>query len=181
MGQTTSRPAKKRVTTKKRKVTRKSAPKRNTTTKKRKTTKRTTKKKTTTKKRSQKGGQRCKKGYILRKAYTQVRNGKKIRVKASCIKDRGAPGKGPKEIVLTKGDPLHVYGYYNVKSLSADKRHKALLKGVKAEGYLPLIRGLTARSNLMFRTDPKASKIFKNDQVWLSKQYKKYKATRAKK
>ena len=41
------------------------------------------------------GSKKCGKGYIRRRAYTRKsRSGKRVRVTARCIKDRGLPGKG---------------------------------------------------------------------------------------
>ena len=56
-----------------------------------------------------KSSKKCKSGKILRKSYTTKKG---IKVKASCIKDRGKKGKGPKTLPKIKTDmSLGEYGY----------------------------------------------------------------------
>ena len=59
----------------------------------------------------------CKRGEILRKGYTRKAytradgtKVKEVRVKASCINDKGNKGKGPKLFTLRKGT-LSQHGY----------------------------------------------------------------------
>ena len=76
----------------------------------------------------------CPKGTIKRKAY---KTKKGTRVKASCVKDRGLPGKTPKSkkvLPKLKEGVLRKYGYHLNESF--DKRKKALLNAMKHEGDL---------------------------------------------
>ena len=112
-----------------------------------------------------------------RKAYTK-NNGTKVKkttVSAVCIKDLGKPGKGPNVIELKNEHELSEAGYHDVKNLSKNKRRKALEKVIKKHGAVYVIRSLIGRANLNIRTDPKAHKIFKEDQEWVSKKYAKTK------
>jgi len=84
------------------------------------------------------GGRKCPKGEILRKAYTR-KDG--TRVKASCVKDRGLPGKTPKSkkvLPKLKEGLLEKYGYKLSKSF--EKRKVALRKAMKNEGNVPVLR-----------------------------------------
>ena len=136
----------------------------------------------------------CPPGYIVRKGYTRTfrksiaaqgytvrRKGKlytvrpkkhSITVKAGCIKDRGLPGKGPREGEgigkLRKGD-LIKYGYQY--RLSDIMRERALKKAVKAYGALGVFRKLNAVAKLSERTAPDASKIFGRDRKWVQNNY----------
>ncbi len=74
-------------------------------------------------------------------------------------------------------------GYNDVKDLSVEKRRSALNKAVKEKGYVPTIRMLVARFNLLSRISPESHDIMKSDQEWLSKKYahlKKVKASNTK-
>jgi hypothetical protein len=132
----------------------------------------------------------CPTGYILRKGYTRKfrpsivtsgytvrRKGKlytvrpktnTIKVNAGCIKNRGLPGKGPREGEgigkLRKGDLIR-YGYQY--RLSDTLREKALKKAIKAYGPLTVYRKLNAVAKLSVRTAPDASKIFAKDREWI--------------
>ena len=132
----------------------------------------------------------CPKGYIMRKGYTRRfrpsvkatgftvrRKGKvftvrptanTITVPAACIKDRGLPGKGPKEGEgigkLRKGE-LIKYGYQY--RLSDSLRQAALNKAIKRFGALSVYRKLDAVAKLSLRTAPDASKIFTRDRDWV--------------
>jgi hypothetical protein len=115
----------------------------------------------------------CPKGYILRKAYSRKsytnKSGVRVvgsKVPATCIKDRGLPGKGKKLFVLRKGT-LGKHGYKT--SFSANVRRAALRKAVKAESYAAVIRKLNAVSILQRRTNPKVYKIFRSDLSWVQK------------
>lgn len=111
---------------------------------------------------------KCKKGEIRRKGYTR-KDG--VKVKSTCIKDRGLKGKGPKLFKLRKGT-LSRHGY-TLDKKAADRR-KALDKAVKAEGHLAVIRKLNALSILQKNTNPVNSRKFKYDQQWVSRKYIKY-------
>lgn len=136
----------------------------------------------------------CPKGYIMRRGYTRKfrpsvkatgftvrRKGtvytvrpkaNTIRVPAACIKDRGLPGKGPKEGEgigkLRKGE-LIKYGYQY--RLSDSLRQSALKKAIKRFGALSVYRKLDAVAKLSLRTAPDASKIFSRDRNWVQENY----------
>jgi hypothetical protein len=112
----------------------------------------------------------CKKGEILKDGFVR-KNGTKV--EATCIKNRGAPGKGPESIKLNTNHYLSESGYENVKELSEKDRHIALEKAIKHKGHLTVIRSLIARANLNIRQDPVVYEIFKADQEWVSKKYAK--------
>jgi hypothetical protein len=135
----------------------------------------------------------CPPGYILRKGYTRKyrstvaesgftvrRKGKlytvrptvrSIHVPASCIKDRGLPGKGPRSGEgfgkLRKGD-LIKYGYQY--RLSDALRHRALKKAIKQYGRTTVFHKLDAVAKLSTRTAPNASNIFTRDRNWVMNQ-----------
>ncbi len=132
----------------------------------------------------------CPKGYIMRRGYTRKfrpsvktsgftvrRKGtmytvrpkaNTIRVPPSCIKDRGLPGKGPKNSEgigkLRKGE-LIKYGYQY--RLSDSLRQSALKKAIKRYGPLSVYRKLDAVAKLSIRTAPDAAKIFTRDRNWV--------------
>jgi len=121
------------------------------------------------------GGTRaCPTGTIRRKAYNAVRNGKTHRVKSSCIKDRGAPGRwqtvknmlgiGP----LKKGQ-LTELGYRH--TLSAAERHAVLDKAVSRYGRNSTIRKLSAIATYTKRTGPSRSLVYKTDMPYVQKKY----------
>ena len=130
----------------------------------------------------------CGPGEILRKGYTRkfkpevkalgytVRKGAKvytvrpkrnaITVKATCIKNRGLPGKGTAKPIgpLRKGE-LIKYGYSY--RLSDSMRHAALKKAIERYGALGVYHKLDAVAKLAVRTAPDASKIFTLDRDWV--------------
>ena len=114
---------------------------------------------------------KCKKGEILRSKYTRkaytTKSGKrvkKITVKASCIEDRGNPGKGNKLFTLKKGD-LSKYGFSFKKT--AKQRRQSLKKANKNIDKGTLIRKLNALSILQKNTNPIVSKKAKYDMKWV--------------
>jgi hypothetical protein len=109
---------------------------------------------------------RCPAGKILRKAYTKKSG---TRVPASCIKDRGAKGKGKKLFVLRRGT-LGKYGYKT--ALSDSERHVALEKAVRGESYAAVVRKLNAVSILQRRTNPRVYKILRSDMAYLQKKHR---------
>lgn len=136
---------------------------------------------------------RCPPGYLLRAPYKRKftssvkqsgynvhRKNKTYRiypkagsvlVKASCIKDRGLPGKGPRSgrgITLKKGE-LSRYGYNAHKN--EDERHAALRKAMKVYGPLSVYHKLDAVAKLTLRTAPEAHKVFKADREWVQKNF----------
>ena len=97
-------------------------------------------------------------------------------VKPKCIKSRGAiRGVKGKAVIpyLFKGT-LGKYGYRNVVKLSITQRHSALKKALAHTPALSVYRKLVAISTLQKNTNPKISKIFRNDANWVktTKQYK---------
>ena len=136
----------------------------------------------------------CPKGYVLRKEYTRKyssnvtqlgftvrRKGKtytvrpkdnSVHVPSACIKNRGLPGKGPKEGEgfgkLRKGE-LIKYGYQY--RLSDALRHAALKKAIDRYGALSVYRKLDAVAKLSTRTAPDASHVFGKDRNWIKSHY----------
>jgi hypothetical protein len=135
----------------------------------------------------------CPKGYIMRAPYKRkfsqttkhsgynVHRGRvtyrvypkasSVLVKASCVKDRGLPGKGPRSgrgITMKKGE-LSRYGYN--AHISEDARHAALRKAMKVYGPLSVYRKLDAVAKLTLRTAPEAHKVFKDDREWVQKHF----------
>lgn len=93
---------------------------------------------------------------------------------ASCIADRGNPGKGfagGKGIGPLKSGDLAQFGYTSVVSLSQGRRHLALAKAVKAYGSLALWRKLNAIYVYTRNTAPASSAIFKADRDWVRATY----------
>lgn len=136
----------------------------------------------------------CPTGYILRAPYTRKfsstvkrsgfnvqKRGKTVRiyptagstiVKASCVKNRGLPGKGPrtgKGIGPLKEGELSRYGYKARES--EESRHKALKKAIEVYGALGVYRKLDAVAKLTLRTAPEAHRIFKTDRSWVQNHY----------
>lgn len=133
----------------------------------------------------------CPKGEILRAAYKREaytrKNGSHVDstiVAPSCIKNRGAPGKGRRQIVLNpEDDILSFHGYEDIKDKSEMARHRALNKAFKyvsdkkgeQKAFLYLIRALIGRSNYFVRTNPEVHKIMRDDAEWISSKYAEYK------
>ena len=117
---------------------------------------------------------KCPKGMIVRDAYSRKahsrrsRSGKSLKIKprnvsASCIKDRGNPGKGPRLIPKLAKGTLGKFGYAKDKPLSV--RMKALIKASKTDpgGALSVYRRLIAIATLLKNTDPESHKRFRSD------------------
>lgn len=103
-------------------------------------------------------------------SYSYVRKAGVSRVKAAPIPDVGAAGKGPKLIGKLKGGMLTKYGYHPVEATT--NRHKALSRGIsKGEKPLAVMRRLVAISTLTKRTLPRASRIYKQDAMWVRSKY----------
>lgn len=137
----------------------------------------------------------CPPGKIARKAYVRrlssmiakrgfkkhTRTGKTIRVyprvtttfiPASCVKDTGKKGKlpegAPKIGPLRRGElSKHGYSY----KASETSRKDALRKAIGEFGALSTYRKLNAVTKLTERTNPMASKVFKQDRNWIQTQY----------
>lgn len=133
--------------------------------------------------RSKRRSIRCRKDYILRKGYTRKsRSGKRVRVTARCIKDRGLPGKGyqgkgpfgaqrgPGIGKLREGE-LSQFGYSGVSKLSEAQRHVALKKAIAEYGALNVFRKLNAVAVYTKHTSPGVSRVFKSDMAWIRSYY----------
>lgn len=131
------------------------------------------------------GTPKCKKGYIVKEGYVRKsyrrgsyrRGSKKISgtrvgqtiVPPKCIKSRGRPGKGSPLIGPLKKGTLSQFGYHS--NLSTESRHTALKKAVRELEWLPVYRKLNAIYVLSRRTNPQASRIFKQDRDWVKKMH----------
>ena len=107
-----------------------------------------------------------------RASYSYVRKAGLSRVSAVPAKDVGAAGKSTKVIGKLKGGMLTKYGYHPVEAKT--NRHKALSMGIsKGEKPLAVMRRLVAISTLTKRTLPRASRIYKQDAMWIRSKYAK--------
>ena len=107
-----------------------------------------------------------------RASYSYVRKSGLSRVSAVPAKDVGAAGKSTKVIGKLKGGMLTKYGYHPVEAKT--NRHKALSMGIsKGEKPLAVMRRLVAISTLTKRTLPRASRIYKQDAMWIRSKYAK--------
>ena len=127
-----------------------------------------------------KGGKSCPSGQILREGYTATRKKKTIlgrllnrgttyRVKASCIKNKGNPGKGPAVIGPLKQGDLKAVGYDHTDA--AGKRHMSLIKAVSEYGPLSTLRKLNAIAVLNKNVAPTRANIYLTDRNWVKKMY----------
>jgi len=106
---------------------------------------------------------KCAPGEILRKAY---KTKKGTRVKAGCIIDRGAKGKGPK--TLPKPDAGALPGYST--KLPKEERHRLLNKLAKKTGCGKVVKRLNLVANLNKKTAPAAHKTMRSDMKYLQTQ-----------
>jgi hypothetical protein len=117
----------------------------------------------------------CKYGYSLRKGYTYTRKstGKKIKVKSTCIKEKGRKGPargGPKKsrvIKITHPGSLSDLGYSLSKT--ASERDLALDKIYKKFGYSTSIKKLNALAVLFMNTNPKYYSKLQRDMNYIRK------------
>lgn len=105
---------------------------------------------------------------ITRKAFTRKSG---VHVRASKVRDMGAPGKwaskhGPGIGELTPGGLM---GYS--PSLSKTSRHSKLRKVVKRKGALSTFRKLNALSTYTKRTAKSKSRVAKTDRNWVKKTF----------
>jgi len=105
-------------------------------------------------------------------SFTYVRRASRRRVASVPAYDVGAIGRSSKVIGPLKGGMLTRYGYHPVEAMT--NRHKALSKGVsRGEKPLAVMRRLVAISTLTKRTLPRASRIYKQDAMWVRSKYSK--------
>ncbi len=113
----------------------------------------------------------CSKGSIKRKAYSYKKKSKKIiRVKSSCVKDMGKPGKGPKLIIMPKEDTglLSKYGYKLSKPY--EDRVKCLKKAINDIDRLKVLRHINALRTL-FKSNEKYYNKLNKDLKWIQNHY----------
>jgi hypothetical protein len=120
----------------------------------------------------------CPSGKIRRAAYTATRRakglfgklrGKRYTVKASCIKNTGKPGKGPKVIGPMKEGELTAMGYSAQDP--AGNRHAALDRAVSHYGKLSTLHKVNAIAVLTKRTAPSRSRTYTTDVHYIQKKY----------
>lgn len=108
-------------------------------------------------------GRGCGPGQIMRRGFTR-KDG--AYVPPGCVKDQGAPGRTPaSKRVLPAPKPGTLKGWK--ASDSADKRHAALKKAVKAESCRVVINRLTLEHNFTYRTSPRTARTAAGDAQWL--------------
>ncbi len=103
-----------------------------------------------------------KKGKILRKSHTK-KNGRKV--KSTCIKDLGLPGKGPVILPKLQQGSLTKFGYSSKNSDII--RRNSLKKAVKKYTKPGVIHKLNAISVMTKNTNPALSKIYKADMQYV--------------
>lgn len=120
---------------------------------------------------------KCPSGMIVRNAYTTKRG---VHVPATCVPDKGAPGKTPasrKVLPKPKKGSLGKYGYANIKHTSAASRRVALRVAVEKDGYATIIRRLNLLANYTKVSDPETHKIMRADIAWIQKMLKAHSLT----
>ena len=105
---------------------------------------------------------------ITRKSYTRKSG---VHVRASKVRDMGAPGKwaslhGPGIGKLEEGTMM---GY--TPSASKTSRHKAIRKSVKRHGALSTFRKLNALATYTKRTAKSKSRTARTDRNWVKKTF----------
>jgi hypothetical protein len=117
---------------------------------------------------------KCNKGQIERDEYSYVKKNtqKKVSVPATCINDKGKPGKGPKLITIPKYDIglLSNYGY--ILTENHERRVNSLKKAIKFNSELKILRHLNALRTL-HKSNPKLYNKLDKDLKWIQKNYKK--------
>ena len=115
---------------------------------------------------------KCKKGQILRKAYTK-RSGSKV--KASCIEDRGLVGHGPKTLPpLDKNLSLSRFGYKLDKPEKT--RRSSLKKASKKYSTISVLKRVNLIRNYS-KSIPENYDKLSNDVDYMKKQYANEKKT----
>ncbi len=115
---------------------------------------------------------KCGAGEIKRAGYTRKSSRKgSIKVPATCIKDMGKPGKGPKLGILPKKDIgiLSNYGYSLKKP--HEERVKAIKRAIKHEKELSILRHINALRTLFKSNESYYNKLNK-DLKWIQHHYK---------
>ena len=114
----------------------------------------------------------CSKGQILRVGYEYIKKSskKKVKVKPTCIKDKGKPGKGPKIISIPKKDIglLNKYGY--ILKNNYEERIKSLKKANKELSKLKVIRYINAL-RILHKSNEKYYNKLNKDFRWLKENY----------
>lgn len=119
----------------------------------------------------------CPQGQIKRSSYKRSsykrKNSKRlikaIEVPATCIQDRGKPGKGQKLFEVTKPGLLRSYGY--ATSEPAKERKSSLKRAMQNEKPLEVLHHLNAIRTLN-RSNSKIYKKMDTDVKYVSKEYK---------
>lgn len=111
----------------------------------------------------------CKKGELRKKSYTK-KDG--TRVKSTCIKDKGKPGKGKKTLPKL-GDEMHLSKFGYTTKAPVKKRKSSLRKASKKHGSLPVLRRLNLIRN--YQADKVAKEIMSKDVEYMKSLYKKSK------
>jgi hypothetical protein len=113
----------------------------------------------------------CNKGEIKKASYSyKKKTGKKVSVKSSCIRDLGAPGKGPKLITIPKEDIglLSKHGYH--LNDNNEERIGSITKALKHSPKLKVLKHLNALRTL-FGKDVKFHSKIDHDVKWMQKHY----------
>lgn len=109
---------------------------------------------------------KCKPNQIVRSAY-KTKNGTKV--KATCTKDKGKPGKGPKTLPTPeKNNKLRKYGYSLSKP--AIERRVSLVIAMKHEPPLKVLKRLILLSNI-YATGTMNKRKLKSDVKFLRQFY----------
>jgi len=110
------------------------------------------------------GRRKCGRGKILRSGYTTKRG---VRVKSSCVPDKGAPGKTPAaKRILPTPEPGMLKGW--AKAKPAAERRRIVKSVSREEGCGTAIRRMTLLRNLT--ADRETKRKLKADADWLRRQ-----------
>ena len=114
----------------------------------------------------------CKKGQILRTGYeyTKKNTNKTVKVKPTCIEDKGKPGKGPKLIIIPKEDIGLLDKYNYTLKNNYEERIKSLKKANKELSKLKVLRYINALRTLQKSNEKYYNKLDR-DMKWLQKNY----------
>lgn len=114
---------------------------------------------------------KCPKGQIERVGYSyKKKSGTHVSVSKTCINDKGAPGKGPKLIIIPKEDQglLGDYGY--TLSQSHEDRVKSIKKAFKEHSKLKILRHVNALRTLQKSNERNYNKL-NRDLKWIQEHY----------